>query len=183
VLRTDNGEELWGKEFDQFCRIHRIARQNTTPYTPQQNGVIERMNRTLMEKAMRMLNDAGLSQDYWEKAVNTSCYVVNKSSTSSLIEKNPYKAWDGKRPSLAHLIVFGCDAFVHIPKERRKKLDSNSKKCIIIRYKDGVKGYKLWNLATRTIVYNRDVIFREVESTSKTEEVKRVNKPEILSLT
>ena len=86
---------------------------------------------------------------------------MNKSSTLSLVDKTPYKDWASKRPSLAHLRVFGHDAFVHIPKERRQKLDSKSEKCIFVGYKDGVKGYKLWNLATRTIFYSRDVIFRE----------------------
>ena len=58
-----------------------MARQNTTPYMPQQNGVAKRMNRTLMEKARSMLSDVGLSHDYWVEAVNTTCYLLNKSST------------------------------------------------------------------------------------------------------
>ena len=62
-----------------------------------------------------------------------------------LVNKTPYKAWVGKRTSLAHLKEFVCDAFVHIPKERRQKLDSKSKKCIFVGYNNGVKGYKLWN--------------------------------------
>ena len=65
VLRTDNGGEFYGKEFNQFCKQHNIDRQNTSPYMPQQNIFFERMNRTLMEKARSMLSDAGLSQDYW----------------------------------------------------------------------------------------------------------------------
>ena len=85
---------------------------------------------------------------------------MNRSSTSALVDKTPYKAWPGKIPSLTHLKVFGCDVFVHIPKERRQKLDNKSEKCIFVGYKDKVKGYKLLNLATRTTVYSRDVIFR-----------------------
>jgi len=78
--------------------------------------------------------------------------------------------WSGKKPSLANLRFFGCDAFVHVPKENRSKLDNKAEKSIFIGYKDGVKGYKLWNLVTRKIVYSRDVIFKEVESTSKNED-------------
>ena len=85
---------------------------------------------------------------------------VNRSSMSDVFEKTLYEAWVGKRPSLAHLRVFGCDAFVHIPKERRKKLDSKSEKCIFVGYKDGVQGYKLWNRATRAAFYSRYVMFR-----------------------
>ena len=66
-----------------------------------------------------MLSDAGLLQDYWAEVVGTTCYVLNKSSISALVNKTPYETWAGKSPSFAHLKVFGCDAFVHIPKERR----------------------------------------------------------------
>lgn len=87
-----------------------------------------------MEKARSMRSDAGLSHDYWVDVVDITCYVVNKSLTSTLVDKTPYEAWDGKRPFLAHLRVFGCDSFMHIPKERRQKLDSKSEKCIFIGY-------------------------------------------------
>ena len=98
-------------------------------------------------------------------------------SMSTLVEKTPYEAWDGKNTSLAHLRVFGCYAFVQIPKERRKKLDNTLEKCIFVRYKDVIKGYKLWNLDTRIVVYSRDVIFREDESSYETKEVKREKEP------
>ena len=103
---------------------------------------------------------------------------MNGLITSNLVDNTPYEAWDIKIPSLSHLKVFGCDAFVHIPKEIRQELDSTSEKCIFIEYNDGVKGYKLWNPTTMTIVYRRDVIFRylifrEDESSFETEEVTR----------
>ena len=90
-----------------------------------------------------MLSDAGLSQDYWAELVDTTCYILNRSSTSVLVDNIPYEAWDGKNTSLSHLRVFGCDSFVHVPKEIRQKLDSKLEKCIFVRYKYGVKGYKL----------------------------------------
>ena len=85
---------------------------------------------------------------------------------SDLVDKTLYEARASKRSSLAHLRVFGCDAFVHIPKEKRSKLDIKSEKCIFFGHKDGVKGYRLWNPTTRTIIYSRDVIFREAGFTS-----------------
>ena len=90
---------------------------------------------------------------------------------SDLVNTNPYEAWDDKMPSLSHFKVFGCDAFVHIPKERRRKLNRKSEKCIFIGYKDRVKGYKIWNPVTRIKVYSRDVIFKEDKITSKNEVV------------
>jgi transposase InsO family protein len=145
VLRTDNGGEFYGNEFKEFCKKCGIARQKTTPYTPQQNGVVERMNMTLMEKARSMLSGVGLGQEFWAEAVGTTCYLVNRSPSSTLDDKTPHEVWSGKKPSLQHLRVFGCDAYVHVPKKNRSKLDKKVEKCIFIGYKYGVKGYKLWN--------------------------------------
>jgi hypothetical protein len=143
VLRTDNGGEFCGNEFKEFCKKCGIARKKTTPYTPRQNGVAEMMNKTLMEKARSMLSGADLGQEFSAEAVGTSCYLVNRSPSLELDDKTPHEVWSGKKPSLQHLRVFGCDAYAHVPKENRSKLDKKDEKCIFIGYKDGVKGYKL----------------------------------------
>jgi hypothetical protein len=178
VLRTDNGGELCGKDFEQFCKQCGIACQNTTPYTPQQNGVVERMNRTLMDKARSMLSGVGLAQEFWAEAVDTAKYLVNMSPSSVLVDMTPHEVWFGKNPSLSHLKVFGCDAFVHVPKEKRSKLDKKEVKCIFIGYKEGMKGYKLWDPASRRTMYSRDVVFREVRGKSESEVVQIEKNPE-----
>jgi hypothetical protein len=86
--------------------------------------------------------------------------MVNRSPSSALDDKTQHEVWTGKKPSLQHLRVFGFDSYVHVPKENRSKLDKKAEKCIFIGYKDGVKGYKLWNPETKNIVYRRDVIFK-----------------------
>ena len=123
----------------------------------------------LMEKARNMLNIVGIGQELREKAVETACYSVNWSPTSTLIDKTPQEVWTGKKPSIKHLKIFGCDSYVHVPKEKRSKLDNRVEKCIFIGYKDSMKGYKLWNLVTKEIVYSRDVVFREVKKVPKKE--------------
>eukprot|EP00253_Pinus_taeda_P018497 PITA_18497 len=90
------------------------------------------MNKTLMERARSMLSGAGLGQEFWEKMMETTCYLVNRSPSLALEDKTPQEVWTGKKPSFSHLRVFGCDAYVHVPKEKRTKLDSKSKKCIFI---------------------------------------------------
>eukprot|EP00253_Pinus_taeda_P029140 PITA_29140 len=127
------------------------------------------MNKTLRERARSMLSGAGLRQEFWSEAVDTACYLVNISHSSTLEDKTPQEVWTGKKPSLSCLRVFGCDAYVHAPKEKRTKLDSKSKKCIFIGYKDGLKGFTLWNPVTRKFVYSRDVVFREVKDVIKHE--------------
>ena len=93
----------------------------------------------------KMLSVTGLGQEFWAEVVETSCYLVNRSPSSALVDKTPHEVWNCKKPSLSHIMVFGCDAYVHVPKEKRTKLDTESDRCIFIWYKDGLKGYKLWN--------------------------------------
>jgi hypothetical protein len=140
------------------------------------------MNRTMTEKSRSMLNDGDLGEELWAEAVGTTCYLVNRSDSSTLDDKTPNEVWTGKKPSLQHLRVFGCDAYVHVPKENRSKLDKKVEKCIFIGYKDGVKGYKLWNPKTNKTVYIRDVVFREVKDVSKQEFLPRLEEPENIEL-
>jgi hypothetical protein len=93
---------------------------------------------------------------------------------SALVDTTPNEVWSGKKPLVSHLKVFGCDAFVHVPKEKRSKLDKKATKCIFIGYKEGMKGYKLWDPASRKTVYNRDVVFREVIGKSELEEIVQI---------
>jgi hypothetical protein len=101
--------------------------------------------------------------------VRAACYLVNKSPSTVLDDKTPQEVWTGKKPSLTHLKVFGCDAYVHVPKENRSNLDKKDEKCIFIGYKDGLKGFNLWNLETKKVVCRRDVVFREMKDVVKQE--------------
>jgi hypothetical protein len=93
------------------------------------------------------------------------------SPLSALVYTTPHEAWSDKNPSVAHLNVFRCDAFVHAPKEKRRKLEKKEVKCIFIGYKIGMKGYMLWDPSSRITMYSLDVFFREVRGKFKPEEV------------
>ena len=86
------------------------------------------MNRTLMEKARSMFNNVGLGQEFWVEVVETTCYLIKRLLSTTLEDKTPQEVWTGKKPSLSHLKVFGCDAYVHVPKEKRTKFDSKYEK-------------------------------------------------------
>jgi hypothetical protein len=103
------------------------------------------MNKTLMEKSRCMLSGVGLGQEFWAEAMGTACYLVNISPLSTIDDKTPQEVWTGKKHSLTHLQVFGCEAYVYVPNKNKSTLDKNDEKCIFIGYKDGLKGYKLWN--------------------------------------
>jgi hypothetical protein len=127
------------------------------------------MNMTLMEKERSMLSGVKLGQEFWAEAMGTTCYLVNQSPSLALDDITPHEVWNGKKPSLEHLRVFGCDSYVYVPKENRSKLDNKDENCIFIGYKHGVKGYNLWNTETKKTVYSRDVVFRVAKYVSKWE--------------
>jgi hypothetical protein len=125
------------------------------------------MNMKLMEKSRCMLSGARLGKYFLVEVVGTAFYLVNRSPSSTLDKNNTQELWTGKKSSLTHLKVFGCEAYVHVPKENNFKLDKKDEKCIFIRYKYGLKGYNLWNLETKKDVYSQDVVFREIKNVVK----------------
>ncbi|GJW03442.1 retrotransposon protein, putative, ty1-copia subclass [Tanacetum coccineum] len=157
-LRTDNGMEFCSNEFNSYCKSEGIVRHYTVPHTPQQNGVAERMNRTIISKARCMLSNAGLSKRFWAEAASTACYIINMSPSIPLGKKTPIEVWSGSPANYSDLRIFGCPAYAHID---NGKLEPRAIKCIFLGYKSGVKGYKLWCPETKKVVISRNVIFNE----------------------
>lgn len=161
IVRTDNGLEFCSNEFENFLKEAGIVHQKTNVYTPEQNGMSERFNRTIVEKARCMLFDAGLDKKYWAEAANTAVYLRNRSVASGLNNKTPYELWTNKKPDLSHVRIFGSKAMVHIPKEKRLKWDTKSQKHILVGFSENVKGYRLYDPVKRHVVTSRDVIIQE----------------------
>ena len=169
VFRTDGGGEYLSTEFKNHLSECGIIHQVTVPRTPEQNGAAERLNRTLVEAMRSMLIDApGLGKRFWAEAINTATYIKNRSPTVSLPGITPVEAWSGERPNLAHLRVFGCQAYVHIPSEDRGKLDSKSRRCILLGYGLTTKAYRVFDKSTGQVILSRNVKFAE-ESPISTE--------------
>ena len=159
-LRIDNGLEFCSEEFEKYYRDAGIARHKTAAGTPQQNGLAERFNRTLLERTRCMLISAGLPKVFWAEAVTTIAYMINRCPSIALNFKTPKKVWSGHPPDYLNLRVFGCSAYAHI---RKDKLEPRALKCIFLGYPEGVKAYKLWCLepGMRKCIIRRDVAFNE----------------------
>lgn len=127
VLRTDRGEEFMSNEFNDYCEKTEIKRHFTAPYTPQQNGVVERRNRTVVEMSRSCLKDMKLPSFLWGEAVRHSIYLLNRLPTRALSGGTPYEAWNERKPHIGHIRVFGCVAHMKIPSQQLKKLDDRSK--------------------------------------------------------
>lgn len=167
TLRTDNGGEYTSNKFEKYLKDEGIRHETTVPKTPEQNGVAERLNRTLVESARSMLLDANLSKSYWAEAVSTAAYLKNRCPTRAVQDKTPYEAWHGKKPSVDHLRVFGCDAYAHVPKDDRGKFDTKARKCILLGYGEETKGYRLYDVNKMKVLYSRDVKFNEMSNNNE----------------
>lgn len=161
AIRTDNGGEYVSTKFNDYLESNGIRHELTVPKTPQQNGTAERMNRTLVETVRSMMLHAGLPNKFWAEALSTATYLKNRSPTKAVENVTPYEAWTGEKPDVSHLRVFGCDAYAHIPKDERRKLDAKSRKCILVGYGETTKGYRLFDPERGKVCLSRDVIFNE----------------------
>lgn len=160
VLRSDNGGEYVNFAFQKYLESSGIAHQTTVPYCSQQNGVAERANRTIMDKARCLLQEAGLSKAYWAEAVNTAVYLKNRSPTIAVAGVVPEERWSNKKVDIKHLRVFGSVAYALQPNLR--KLDARSKKYIFVGYCDNTKGYKLVDPSCpKRVITARHVTFLE----------------------
>lgn len=131
------------------------------PKTPQHNGVAERMNRKICERARSMRIHADLSKSFWAEAVNASIYLINRGPSTAIDCKLPEEEWTGKEISLAHVKVFGCTAYALLKPDERSKLDPKSKVCSLIGYDGDSFGYKLWDHVGKEVIRSKDVVFNE----------------------
>lgn len=168
ILRTDNGLEFVNNEVTSILQKYGISHQTTVPYTPEQNGKIERDNRTIVEAARTIIHSKDLDLSLWAESVNTVVYTLNLTGTSSIKDKTPYELYFDKEPKINHLQIFGSEVFTHIPKEKRQKWDVKSKKGIFVGYSNYTKGYRVWFPGTNKINIYRDVVFKAENNLKET---------------
>jgi hypothetical protein len=144
-----------------------IKHQTTIPYNPQQNGVAERMNRTLLNMVRSMMFFKNVKLMFWVDTILCVVYVKNNCPSHALENKTPYEIWYGRIPLMKHLRVFGSTCFALIPKEQRNKLDARSQKCIFFGYSNTTKGYRLYDEVNKKFILSKDVVFLESSKNDK----------------
>ena len=158
TLRTDNGMEYMNKKFQDMLLKEGIRHQKSNVHTPQQNGLAERNNRTIEERARCMMFEANLPKTYWAEAANYAVYLINRSPSQGT-GKTPEEMWSGKIPDLSHIRIFGTRVMAHVPKANRRKWDPKAVECIMTGYDEYTKGYRLYNPEKRQHLKSRDVTF------------------------
>jgi hypothetical protein len=167
IPRSDNGGEYTSKEFVNFCKDVGIKRELTTPYNPQQNDVAEQKNRTILEAVKTMIHDQDLPMCLWAEAAMEIVYVQNRLSHSAHGLKTPEEMFTGKKTEVSHLKIFGCPLFIHIPKEKRNKMDPSGKKGIFVGYCEVSKAFRIYIPGQHHIEISRDVTFDEYVALKK----------------
>lgn len=173
TLRTDNGLEFVNSGVKSLLEDNGVIHETTVPYTPEQNGKAERDMRTIVEAARTMIQAKRLKKDMWAEAVNTTVYVLNRTSKSTVQGKTPFEVWTGKSFDIRSLQIFGTEVYVHIPKEKRKKWDPKGERGIFVGYGETTKGYRIYFPERRMVDIKRDIVFIKKENEVNGEEIEQ----------
>lgn len=161
AIREDKGGEFMSNEFNQYCIDNGIERQHTVRNRPQQNGDVERANRTVSDLVTAMLTEANLPLQFWFHCLMAIMHVLNRCPTASLKSITPHEAWHKRKPDVSHLRVWGCLAYVHIQKDKRASFGPHMEKCIFVGYPPGYKGWQFYNPVTRKFIISERAEFDE----------------------
>jgi len=161
ILHTDRGGEYLSFIMETYLEEEGIVHEKTAPYSPQSNGVAEHFNRTLLESERALSFTANIPSTLWADLAATAAHVRNRLPHCSNEWRSPYELLYGEKPSMEHLRVVWCDAYVHINKARRKgKLGPWAQKLKLLGYEEDY-AYRLWDPEKKKIVVSRDVVFDE----------------------
>ena len=171
-LRIDGGGEFINKEFEKFLLDNGIQLEVTAPHSPSQNGIAERLNRTLVEHRWAMLHQHGLPHSLWKEAITYATYLKNRSPTHAIKDlKVPDEVFWGKKPDVSHLEEFGKTCWVLQQDGKNSKLDPKSHQFIFVGVADGTKGYRYYNPKTHQTLTSQNVVFATEERVSDVVEI------------
>ncbi|GJY77713.1 putative ribonuclease H-like domain-containing protein [Tanacetum coccineum] len=159
IIRSDNGIEFKNKVMDDFCREKGIKREYSIARTPQQKGVAERRNRTLIEAARTMLADSKLPTTFWAEAVSTACYVQNRVLVVKPYNKTPFKLFRGLKLALSFMRPFGCHVTILNTLDNLGEFDGKSDEGFFVGYSLSSKAFKVYNTRTKRVEENLHIGF------------------------
>ncbi|UYV63270.1 K02A2.6-like, partial [Cordylochernes scorpioides] len=161
--KKDNSQVLQPEMIAVLFQLRQEFFMNSLLHIPQ-NRISERDNRTIAESARCLLHGRKMPLELWAEAINTAVYLLNRCTTKVLGNSTPYEIWYKRKPSILHLKTFECNAYVHIPKDNRKKLDKKSIRTFFVGYTETNKNYRMWDPIARKNIISRDVIFTEANT-------------------
>jgi hypothetical protein len=142
-IRSDNGSEFKNLQVEEFLEEEGIKHEFSAPYTPQQNGVVERKNRTLIDMARTMLGEFKTPERFWSEDVNTACHAINRLYLHRLLKKNSYELLIGNKPNISYFRVFGSKCYILVKKGRHSKFVTKAVEGFLLGYESNTKAYRV----------------------------------------
>lgn len=160
-IQSDNGTEFVNDKFNEMLKERGIKRRLTVPHNPEQNGISERKNRTLMDTARCLLIESDLPPSFWAEAINAAAYIRNRCPSRTLNGRTPHEIWTGRKPHVSHIRIFGSKSYCLRRDPGRGKLEPRGEEGILVEYSEASKGYRIWLPDKRKVIISRDVKFLE----------------------
>jgi hypothetical protein len=169
-IRNDNGTEFKNSQIEGFLEEEGIKHEFSSPYTPQQNGVVERKNRTLLDMARTMLDEYKTPDRFWAEAISTACYSINRLYLHRILKKTSYELLTGKKPNVSYFRVFGSKCFILIKRGRSSKFAPKGVEGFLLGYDSNTRAYRVFNKSTGLAEVSCDIVFDETNG-SQVEQV------------
>jgi hypothetical protein len=169
-IRSNNGTEFKNSQIEGFLEEEGIKHEFSSPYTPQQNGVVERKNRTLLDMARTMLDEYKTPDRLWAEAINIACYSINRLNLHWILKKTSYELLTGKRPNVSFFRVFGSKCFILIKRGRNYKFAPKAVEGFLLGYDTNTRAYRVFNKSTILVEVSCDIVFDETND-SQVEQV------------
>jgi hypothetical protein len=163
-IMSDNGSEIKNTEVEDYLDQEGIKHEFLAPYTPQQNGVAERKNRTLIESVRTMLDEYKTSDHFWAEAINTTCHAVNWLYLHRLLKKTPYVLLTDNKPNLSYFRVFGSKCYVLLKRPKSSKFAPRAYESFMLGYDSNSRAYRVFNMDSGCVEITCDAVFDETNS-------------------
>jgi hypothetical protein len=169
-IRSDNGTEFKNSQIEGFLEDEGIKHEFSSLYTPQQNGIVERKNRTLLDMARTMLDEYKTLDRFWAEAINTACYSINWFYLHRILKKTSYKLLTGKKSNVSYFRVFGSKCFILVKRGRKSKFAPKVVEGFLLGYDSNTRAYRVFNKSTGLVEVSCDIVFDETNG-SQVEQV------------
>jgi transposase InsO family protein len=160
-VRSDNRTGFKNSQIEGFLKEEGIKHEFSSPYTPQQNGVVERKNITLLDMARTMLDEYKTPDLFWTEAINIACYFINRLYLHQILKKTSYELLTSKKPNVSYFRVFGSKCFILIKRGRNSKFAPKAVEGFLLGYDSNTRAYRVFKKSTRLVEVSCDIVFDE----------------------
>jgi transposase InsO family protein len=166
-IRSDNGSKFKNLQVEEYLEEECIKHEFSAPYTQQQNGVVERKNKMLIDMARTMLGEYKTQEQFWSEAVNTACHAINCLYLHRLLNNTSYKLLTGNKPNVSYFRVFGSKCYILVKRGRHSKFSPKGVEGFLLGYDSNTKAYRVFNKSSGLVKVTSDVVFDETNGSPR----------------